>query len=81
MLNSRVSAIDEGQLTITDSAGQQQSIPFGACCWATGVALHPLVKHLQQQLPAQGHFRHAADMQLMLRVWMRGPHAPRHACL
>ena len=57
VLNSRVSAIERGRLTITDAAGQEQGIAFGACCWATGVAMHPLVKHLQEQLPSQNHFR------------------------
>lgn len=34
-------------------------IPFGACVWATGVAMHPLIKQLQERLPAgtQTHFR------------------------
>ncbi|KAK9813760.1 hypothetical protein WJX73_007780 [Symbiochloris irregularis] len=57
VLNSRVTAIEENRLTIKDAQGQEQNIAFGACVWATGVAIHPLAKHLQQQLPAQSHFR------------------------
>lgn len=60
LTNSRVSAIEPGRLTITSPAGDKQQIAFGACCWATGVAIHPLVKHLREQLASQTHFRWVA---------------------
>jgi hypothetical protein len=30
---------------------QEAELPFGACVWATGVAMHPVVKILSQKLP------------------------------
>ena len=29
---------------------QVTELPFGACVWATGIAMHPLVKQLQERL-------------------------------
>ena len=31
---------------------QESEIPFGACVWATGVAMHPVVRIMQEKLPA-----------------------------
>lgn len=48
MLNSRVAAVSKNCVTVVNSAKNETSeIPFGACVWATGVAMHPLVKQLQ----------------------------------
>jgi NADH:ubiquinone reductase (non-electrogenic) len=59
ILNTRVSAVGSDAVTIVDKDGKESEIPFGACVWATGVAMHPLVKQLQERLPegAQTHFR------------------------
>ena len=48
MLNSRVASVGRNCVTVVDSRKNETSdIPFGACVWATGVAMHPLVKQLQ----------------------------------
>jgi hypothetical protein len=57
ILNSRVSSVDSGTVTIIDKNKTQTEVPFGACVWATGVAMNPLVKQIQGQLPQQTHFR------------------------
>ncbi|MEW5317674.1 MAG: hypothetical protein WDW38_008956 [Sanguina aurantia] len=57
VLNSRVSAVSEGQVKVVNKANQETMIPFGACVWATGVAMNPLIKTMQERLPGQGHFR------------------------
>ena len=57
ILNSRVSAVDEGCVTILDKNKKESKINFGACVWATGVAMNPLVKQIAEQLPNQNHFR------------------------
>jgi NADH dehydrogenase FAD-containing subunit len=57
VLNSKVSSVAEGLVTVVDKAGNKTQIPFGACVWATGVAMNPLVKQLQGKLKSQTHFR------------------------
>ena len=48
VLNSRVASVGRNCVTVVDSRKNETSdIPFGACVWATGVAMHPLVKQLQ----------------------------------
>ena len=48
MLNSRVASVDANKVTVVNSLRNETSeIPFGACVWATGVAMHPLIKELQ----------------------------------
>lgn len=51
----------KGYVRVQGADGQQTDISFGACVWATGVAMHPLVKQLASKLPAgtQTHFRSA----------------------
>ena len=46
-----------GYVSVVDKAGVSEEIPFGACVWATGIAMNPLVKQLQEVLPGQTHFR------------------------
>ena len=51
MLNSRVASVSRNVVTVVDSKKNETSdIPFGACVWATGVAMHPLVKQLQVRM-------------------------------
>lgn len=57
VLNTRVASVDEGLVTVVNKAGETTQIPFGACVWATGIAMHPLMKGLQSKLPNQTHFR------------------------
>lgn len=59
VLNSRVQAVAQDSVTVVDTEGKATEIPFGACVWATGIAMHPLIKQLQERLPgdAQNHFR------------------------
>jgi NADH:ubiquinone reductase (non-electrogenic) len=59
VLNSRVQSVSYDRVTTVDKDGSETEIPFGACVWATGIAMNPLVKDLQAALPegAQTHFR------------------------
>ncbi|KAJ9530429.1 hypothetical protein QJQ45_000803 [Haematococcus lacustris] len=57
VLNSRVASVGDGVVNVVDKANQVTEIKFGACVWATGVAMNPLVKQLQQKLEGQSHFR------------------------
>lgn len=57
VLNSRVSNVESGCVDIVDKAGVTKSVPFGACVWATGIAMNPLIKTMQASLPDQTHFR------------------------
>ena len=44
---------------VINKANETTDIPFGACVWATGIAMNPLIKQLQEKLPGQKHFRWA----------------------
>ena len=59
VLNSRVQAVGPDTVTTVDREGKTKEIPYGACVWATGIAMHPLIKQLQEVLPqsTQTHFR------------------------
>lgn len=59
VLNSKVQSVEKNKVTVAGPGGSTVDIPFGACVWATGVAMSPLVKQLQGKLPAgvQTHFR------------------------
>lgn len=59
VLNSRVQSVSYDRVITVDKTGNENEIPFGACVWATGIAMNPLVKDLQAALPegAQTHFR------------------------
>eukprot|EP00195_Chlamydomonas_chlamydogama_P008836 CAMPEP_0202898464 /NCGR_PEP_ID=MMETSP1392-20130828/6978_1 /ASSEMBLY_ACC=CAM_ASM_000868 /TAXON_ID=225041 /ORGANISM="Chlamydomonas chlamydogama, Strain SAG 11-48b" /LENGTH=558 /DNA_ID=CAMNT_0049584399 /DNA_START=316 /DNA_END=1992 /DNA_ORIENTATION=- len=57
VLNSRVASVADGVVTVVNKANQAEDIKFGACVWATGIAMNPLIKGLQARLPGQNHFR------------------------
>lgn len=58
VLNARVAAVERFSVRVVDAATNVETdVPFGACVWATGVAMNPLVKQLQQKLPEQANFR------------------------
>lgn len=58
VLNSRVVGVRDGHVSVVNKAGEQSEIAFGACVWATGIAMNPLVKEIQQAFPEQQtHFR------------------------
>lgn len=59
ILNTKVKAVQRNSVTVSDASGAERDIPFGACVWATGVAMHPVIKQLQERLPqgSQTHFR------------------------
>lgn len=57
VLNSRVQRVDNGAVSVLDKENNETVINFGACVWATGVAMNPLVKKLQDAMPEQNHFR------------------------
>ncbi|KAL4428590.1 hypothetical protein ABPG77_008902 [Micractinium sp. CCAP 211/92] len=61
VLNSRVKAVGPETVTVVDKQNNEFEIPFGACVWATGVAMHPVVRTLQEKLgkDVQNHFRSA----------------------
>lgn len=52
-LGTMVKSVDEGALTVARSGGKEETVPFGTCVWATGVAMHPLVRGLKETLQRQ----------------------------
>ncbi|KAL3151414.1 tubulin alpha 1 [Trebouxia sp. C0009 RCD-2024] len=50
LINTKVESINADELTLKGKEGSQ-TVPYGACVWATGVSMHPLTAHLQQQMP------------------------------
>ena len=45
VLNSKVDGVGRNSVTIVNNQSSvKEEIPFGACVWATGVAMHPLIK-------------------------------------
>ncbi|PNW69798.1 hypothetical protein CHLRE_19g750547v5 [Chlamydomonas reinhardtii] len=57
VLNSRVASVEDGVVRVVNKANESVDIKFGACVWATGIAMNPLVRQLQEKLPGQSHFR------------------------
>ena len=57
VLNSRVASVGDGMVSVINKANETEDIPFGACVWATGIAMNPLVRTMQPLLPGQNHFR------------------------
>ncbi|KAK9866248.1 hypothetical protein WJX84_006230 [Apatococcus fuscideae] len=59
MVNSKVQEVRRGAVIVKLPDGSTQEVPFGACVWSTGVAIHPLMKQLQERLPegTQTNFR------------------------
>ena len=47
MVNSKVQEVRRGAVIVKLPDGSTQEVPFGACVWSTGVAIHPLMKQLQ----------------------------------
>ena len=48
VLNSRVTGVRKCEVDVVNAkTNATEVIPFGACVWSTGVAMHPLVKKLQ----------------------------------
>lgn len=73
VLNSKVQAVSRNAVEV-DTNGVKTTIPFGACVWSTGVAMHPLVKGLQVPAPLNFkpcHLEYLVDDS----VWMAA-----HAC-
>ena len=50
MLNSRVGSVRDGYVKVINKQGDEAELPFGACVWATGIAMNPLIKTLQVRL-------------------------------
>eukprot|EP00882_Tetradesmus_deserticola_P003879 GHRQ01004103.1.p1 GENE.GHRQ01004103.1~~GHRQ01004103.1.p1 ORF type:complete len:615 (+),score=301.43 GHRQ01004103.1:630-2474(+) len=59
VLNTRVASVRDGYVAVMPKSGEQYEIPFGSCVWATGIAMNPLIKELQQLFLEQTHFRSA----------------------
>lgn len=57
VLNSRVTRVEQSEVIVVDKDGTESVLPFGACVWATGVAMNPLIKSMQERMPEQNHFR------------------------
>ena len=56
MLNSRVTGVRKGEVDVVNAkTNTSEVIPFGACVWSTGVAMHPLVKKLQARPLPETH--------------------------
>ncbi|EFN54551.1 hypothetical protein CHLNCDRAFT_58189 [Chlorella variabilis] len=53
-LGTMVRSVGEGALTVTRNGNKtEEKLPFGTCVWATGIAMHPLVRGLKEQLQRQ----------------------------
>ena len=50
-----VLAVRDGEVAVKLATGETQTVPFGTCVWATGVAMHPLVARLKDALAAPQH--------------------------
>lgn len=55
-------------VTVVNKEGNEYEIPFGACVWATGVAMHPVVKLLADKLPAGTQVRPAEQRRHVARA-------------
>lgn len=58
--NSRVNGVTPSGVQVYNTKTEEMvEIPYGACVWATGIKMNPLVKQIQQVLPegTQNHFR------------------------
>ena len=55
--DSESSGVGAGAVTVTYRDKTTATIAFGTCIWATGIAMHPLVKQIQALLPLQTHWR------------------------
>eukprot|EP00887_Chlorella_sp_A99_P003621 scaffold7.g3621.t1 len=53
ILGAKVTSIGEEELCVMLKDGTQACVPFGTCIWAGGIAPHPLVAALRDQLPAE----------------------------
>lgn len=65
LTNTKVDSINKDELTLVKKVGDKtecQTVAYGACVWATGVAMHPLTKHLQEAMPSgtQTHSRYSS---------------------
>ena len=49
ILNTKVKAVSKNSVRVADANGHERDIPFGACVWATGVAMHPVIKQVTMQ--------------------------------
>lgn len=83
VLNSRVAAVRKGEVDVFSTAtGSTEVIPFGACVWSTGVAMHPLVKKLQARRAAAPRGRaapRAKSTRMCLAAQCVSAHAQRSA--
>jgi NADH:ubiquinone reductase (non-electrogenic) len=61
VLNTRVASVRDGHVAVVPKSGEEYEIAFGSCVWATGIAMNPLIKELQQLFPEQTHFRWVAN--------------------
>ena len=69
LTNTKVESINADELTLVKKIGDRtetQTVSYGACVWATGVAMHPLTKHLQDAMPmgTQTHSRYSSSVML-----------------
>lgn len=49
--------MEPGSVSVLDKDNNETVINYGACVWATGVAMNPLIRKLQDSMPEQNHFR------------------------
>lgn len=62
VLNTKVQSVGPNKLTVVGKTGEVRNIDFGTCVWATGIAKHPLIKSLQEDLEGQSHFRYSTNL-------------------
>ena len=70
LTNTKVESITPDDLTLVkqrDGQRETQTVPYGACVWATGVAMHSLTRHLQEAMPqgSQTHNRYLHFLPLL----------------
>ena len=44
VLNTKVKSVRRNAVSVVDNSGNEREIEFGACVWATGAAMHPVIK-------------------------------------
>jgi len=47
--------IDAKNIILQDKSGENVSLPYGTCIWATGTVAHPLAKKIADKLPEQSN--------------------------
>ncbi|KAI8871382.1 FAD/NAD(P)-binding domain-containing protein [Ramicandelaber brevisporus] len=68
MLSTRVTGVEEKQITIHEPNGTVRNIPFGLLVWATGNTSRPVVRSLMAKLPESQNVRRGLVVDEFLRI-------------